>query len=512
MERVGQVLVETYRVERLVAEGGMAAVYEARHLRVPKRFAVKFLRNQLQNHAEALARFRREAEIIATLEHPNIVQLVDYNVTDDGLPYIVLEFLDGEDLGARMARDGRIGLVDTLKIARQTAAALEAAHARDVTHRDLKPGNVFLTREGQVKVLDFGVAKLRRAPELTAMNVVVGTVGYMSPEQISGKEVDPRTDQFALASIVYAMLAGEPAFEIDGPVVVQANRILTHRPPDIAGISPAVNAALQRGLAKNPFERYATVTELVEALIAAAGATVAQRISQEFDVAPTTDPASELGTATEPGATDLPAMQTTITDPRALADPYADVVTAEGATLPPQGDLPTERTAITIAPAPSGDEREPPTDPTALADDGSPTIESMPAVTGEIDSHAALRMTLPRDVEPGANGTPPNGSAQGLATQKTVVTAAADASGLPPRSGSIATSAADAVPIAERITLKPQQAPPELEALRARARAAGNTADTTSKQILPKSRVGWIIFGAAAGGGLATIVYLIASR
>src|SRR5581483_950213 len=106
MERVGQVLVETYRVERLIAEGGMAAVYEARHVRVPKRFAVKFLRQQLANHAEALARFRREAEIIAELEHPNIVQLIDYNVADDGAPYIVLEFLDGEDLGSRLAREG----------------------------------------------------------------------------------------------------------------------------------------------------------------------------------------------------------------------------------------------------------------------------------------------------------------------------------------------------------------------------------------------------------------------
>jgi serine/threonine protein kinase len=500
MERVGQVLVETYRVERLVAEGGMAAVYEARHLRVPKRFAVKFLRHQLQNHAEALARFRREAEIIATLEHPNIVQLIDYNVTDDGLPYIVLEFLDGESLGERLARDPKVGLVETLKIARQAASALEAAHARDITHRDLKPENLFLTRDGQVKVLDFGVAKLRRAPELTAMNVVVGTVGYMAPEQISGKEVDPRTDQFALASIVYAMLAGAPAFEIDGPVVAQAHRILTHRPPPIESVSPAVNAALDRGLSKNPFERYATVTELVESLIAAAGATVQQRISQEFDVAPTTDPAS----------TELPAMKTTVSQP--LDD--GDVITQQGATLPPEAtDLPSERTTVTTAPSDRG---EPSTDPTALADEGAaaaldeggpPTVESMPAVTGEIDVHAAMRATLPRPAEPPpTNGTPPNGD---LAEQKTLVVAVADAA-LAPRSGTLPVS--KPVPIAERVTLKPQPAPPELEALRARARATGGTGDATSKQVLPSSRVAWILFGAAAGGGVATLVYLLFSR
>jgi serine/threonine-protein kinase len=503
MERVGQVLVETYRVERLVAEGGMAAVYEARHLRVPKRFAVKFLRHQLQNHAEALARLRREAEIIATLEHPNIVQLIDYNVTDDGLPYIVLEFLDGENLGERLARDGRIGLVETLKIARQVASALEAAHARDITHRDLKPENIFLTRDGQVKVLDFGVAKLRRAPELTAMNVVVGTVGYMSPEQISGKEVDPRTDQFALASIVYAMLAGQPAFEIDGPVVMQATRILTHRPPPVDGVSPAVNAALERGLSKNPFERYATVTELVESLIAAAGATVQQRISQEFDVAPTTDTA----------ASDLPAMKTTVSAP--IDD--GDVITQQGATLPPEPtDLPSDRTTVTTAPADGG---EPSTDPTALADEGAaapldeggpPTVESMPAITGaEIDAHAALRATLPRPAEPPpSNGTPPNGN---LAEQKTQVVAVAPAA-LAPRSGTLPVSTPQPVPIAERVTLKPQQAPPELEALRARARASNNTGDPTSKQLLPTGRLGWILFGAAAGGGVATLVYLLFSR
>src|SRR4051812_18333500 len=107
MDRVGQVLVETYRVERLIAEGGMASVYEALHLRVPKRFAVKFLKMQWVSHPEALLRFRREAELIATFDHPGIVQLVDYNVTDDGVPYIVLEFLDGENLGASIAR-GRL--------------------------------------------------------------------------------------------------------------------------------------------------------------------------------------------------------------------------------------------------------------------------------------------------------------------------------------------------------------------------------------------------------------------
>jgi serine/threonine-protein kinase len=269
---VGQVLVETYRVERLIAEGGMSTVYEAAHLRVPKRFAVKFLKMSLVSNTEALLRFRREAEIIATFDHPGIVQLVDYNVTTDGQPYIVLEFLDGEHLGQRLER-GKLSLEEALRITAVVSSALQAAHARDITHRDLKPDNIVLHKGDHVKVVDFGVAKLRHGPELTAMNVVVGTVEYMAPEQISGGKCDPRTDQFALASIVYSMLSGKPAFEMQGSLAAQAMRILNYQPPPIEGVPEAVNAVLQRGMAKNPFERYATVTELMDALKVAAGST-----------------------------------------------------------------------------------------------------------------------------------------------------------------------------------------------------------------------------------------------
>jgi serine/threonine-protein kinase len=123
INRTGQVLVDTYRIERLLAEGGMGSVYEARHLRLPKRFAIKFLNLNLLNSAEALARFRREAEIIATLDHPNIVSLLDYNVTDDGVPFIVLEFLDGEHLAKRIAR-GKLPLDEALRIVAPVVHAL----------------------------------------------------------------------------------------------------------------------------------------------------------------------------------------------------------------------------------------------------------------------------------------------------------------------------------------------------------------------------------------------------
>src|SRR5207249_3882335 len=141
--RVGQVLVETYRIDRLLAEGGMGSVYEARHLRLPKRFAVKFLNLNLVGNAEAQARFRREAEIIATLDHPNIVNLLDYNVTDEGVPFIVLEFLDGEHLGKRLSR-GKLNVAEAVRILAPVVNALTAAHDRDIVHRDLKPENIVL--------------------------------------------------------------------------------------------------------------------------------------------------------------------------------------------------------------------------------------------------------------------------------------------------------------------------------------------------------------------------------
>jgi serine/threonine-protein kinase len=149
VDRVGAVLVETYRITRLIAEGGMGDVYEAQHVRVPKKFAVKFLKGALVDKAEALARFRREAEIIATLDHPNIVTLFDYNIGEDGIPYIVLEFLDGDHLG-RVIAGGALSLAHALRIVDSVARALEAAHKLDVIHRDLKPENVILCTNGTI--------------------------------------------------------------------------------------------------------------------------------------------------------------------------------------------------------------------------------------------------------------------------------------------------------------------------------------------------------------------------
>src|SRR5262249_38408688 len=151
------------------------------------------------------------------------------------------------------------------------AGALTTAHGREIIHRDLKPENIILCKGGDVvKVVDFGVAKLKTAPELTAFNTILGTVAYMAPEQITAKPVDARTDQYALAMIMYEMLAGKRP---DDPSTVaeQAMKILYGQPPQLADYDAKMNAVLSRGMAKNPLERYATVAEFMEALIACAG-------------------------------------------------------------------------------------------------------------------------------------------------------------------------------------------------------------------------------------------------
>jgi serine/threonine-protein kinase len=328
-DRVGDVLVDTYRLVRLVAEGGMGAVYEAQHVRVPKRFAIKLLRVELLNKTEAMARFRREAEIIAAIDHPNIVNLVDYNLTQDGIPFIVLEFLDGEDLHTRLGR-GAYSLEEAMPVVVQVARALSAAHARDVVHRDLKPENILLCRGQTVKVVDFGVAKLRGGADLTAVNSTVGTVPYMSPEQITGQGglIDARTDQYALAVILYEMLSGGAAFGDSEDLVEIAKEVLNSTPPPVEGVAPAVNEVIARAMAKRRDSRFPSVDAFLEALTAAAAQSAPDPPASETPV---------NGTETDgPVLDDLPGIPTEVTPPPRQLTPTAEVDRAAIAPPPPR--------------------------------------------------------------------------------------------------------------------------------------------------------------------------------
>ncbi len=314
---VGVVLDGSYRIERLLGEGGMGAVYHATQLRLDKPVAVKVMARELSAAPEALARFHREALVTSNLGHPNIVQVFDFSTTSTGEPFLVMEFLDGEDLEHRLRREGRLSPPAMLHIIRQVAAALMATHGKGIVHRDLKPANIYLlaaTGAGDfVKVLDFGISKVRSATtKLTRTTSIMGTPGYMSPEQASGKveDIDETTDQWALACITWECLAGEVPFSGESPLATLFQ--VVHEPPPpllpkVPGLHPKVEDVLLRALSKKKSERFASVSDFVAALEeAVTGAT-----SKGLASVPLTMRLSEAGTAA--GPVGKPAQSTTFT-------------------------------------------------------------------------------------------------------------------------------------------------------------------------------------------------------
>jgi eukaryotic-like serine/threonine-protein kinase len=273
----GVVVAETYEITRLIGRGGMGAVWEAKHLRLPGRFvAIKVLLGG-GGSPEILVRFRREAEIASRLGHPNIVEAVDFNTLPDGTPYQVLERLTGENLAERLLR-GPISLAETMALVRQMASGLAAAHREGVVHRDLKPENIFLcpvpddSDVPRIKILDFGISKIRGAQTFkTQEAVVMGTPQYMSPEQAAGNNqaVDQRTDVFALAAIVYEMLSGQRAFSGDNVLTVMV-QVMQGEPTPLAKVMPSlpasVVAAVESAMIKDLNKRCPNVDAFVLAL------------------------------------------------------------------------------------------------------------------------------------------------------------------------------------------------------------------------------------------------------
>jgi serine/threonine-protein kinase len=239
---------------------------------------VKVLHPSLARDQEALSRFRREAEITSALRHPHIVQLYDFNVTDRGIPYLVMELLEGQSLADRVATGKPFDPRAAATIVGQIAQALQVAHERGIVHRDLKPDNVILLSGGGVddfvKLVDFGISQASWRPRLTGDAQVVGTPQYMSPEQALGRrdDIDPRCDQFSLAAIAYAMFTGREPFKGDDPVAVLYQ--VVHEDPVAASslapwLPPEIDAILARGLAKERDHRYTDILAFAGALRAA---------------------------------------------------------------------------------------------------------------------------------------------------------------------------------------------------------------------------------------------------
>ncbi len=270
-----------YQVGELLGYGGMAEVHRGRDLRLGRDVAIKMLRTDLARDDTFQLRFRREAQNAASLNHPAIVAVYDTGeergASGETLPYIVMEFVNGRTLKEVLAQENRLLPRRALDLTAEICAALEFSHRHGIIHRDIKPGNVMLTQAGQVKVMDFGIARALAsgASTMTQTSAVIGTAQYLSPEQARGESVDARSDVYATGCVLYELLVGQPPFVGDSPVSVAYQHVREDaKAPSQSNrdVSPAVDAVVLKALAKNPLNRYQSAGEMrADVLRAAAG-------------------------------------------------------------------------------------------------------------------------------------------------------------------------------------------------------------------------------------------------
>ena len=275
---IGQTLAGKYRIEKLIKTGGMGSVYKGKHVLMDKTVAVKVLRPSLAVDDAVVARFSREAKAASRISHPHAVVVTDFGEAENGVVFLVMEYLDGRTLKEIIASEGAFTLERAVEIVRQVAGALDAAHGQGVVHRDLKSDNIMLSQTNGgdwAKVLDFGIAKIQEAEgvvnvDITEANLVVGTPQYMSPEQCShAGPLDARSDIYSLGVIVYEMLAGHVPFTGESSTVIMMKQV-QDPPPSILSVRPELPAAVedivQRALAKQPMDRFQTAGDLSAAL------------------------------------------------------------------------------------------------------------------------------------------------------------------------------------------------------------------------------------------------------
>jgi len=262
---LGITLNGRYRLDARIGAGGMSTVYRALDETLQRQVAVKLMNREIASDSDQLERFRREARAVAQLSHPHIVGVIDAG-EDDGRPYIVLEYVEGETLKERTRRMGRLPVAEAVAYAIEIARALGVAHARHIVHRDVKPQNVLIDEEGSAKVTDFGIARTIEEEGLTADGRVLGTTDYVSPEQALGQPVTGQSDLYSLGVVLYEMLTGEVPFGGDNQVAV-AMKHVRDQLPDIQLKRPEVSAALaavvERATAKRREDRYADDAELI---------------------------------------------------------------------------------------------------------------------------------------------------------------------------------------------------------------------------------------------------------
>jgi predicted Ser/Thr protein kinase len=354
--RIGSVLAG-YRIESLLGRGGMSVVYLAEHVRLGRKVALKVLAAPLANDDSFRERFSRESQRAAELDHPNVIPIYDAGEVEggdaDGLLYIAMRYVAGSDLRSLLKQHRRLGLGRTLFILEQVAGALDAAHDRNLIHRDVKPANILIADPSEhVYLTDFGIAKQTTSPELTRTGVFVGTLDYAAPEQIEGLTLDARTDVYALGCVLYECLAGQPPFSREADVAVMHAHLSTPA-PKLSEVRPDLTKELDRvittAMAKPMDERYTRCPELIDAArdaVLKRHATSASSMRAALDDAeqhpeppPPVEPAP---VEPEPVAAPLPPVVEPEPEPVALAEPVA---VAEPVSAAPPADAPRRRFA-----------------------------------------------------------------------------------------------------------------------------------------------------------------------
>ena len=262
---VGQVFDKRYRIIKVIGIGGMAVVFEAADLLMRRNVAVKMLKDDINNDVQAVKRFINESKAVAMLSHPNIVNIYDVSVKDN-LKYIVMELVEGITLKNYILKKGVLGFHEMINITEQILLALDHAHQKGIVHRDIKPQNIMMLKNGVIKVADFGIAKLPNAETVTMTDKAIGTVFYISPEQASGKQIDRRSDIYSLGVTMYEMATGKLPFVADSPVTVAIMQV-KNRPRPPREINPQLPIGLEQiimgAMEKNPDNRFQSAAQML---------------------------------------------------------------------------------------------------------------------------------------------------------------------------------------------------------------------------------------------------------
>ena len=265
---IGKLLGNRYEILNQLGGGGMAIVYKGRDTRLNRFVTVKILRPEFTSDENFIKRFSREARAVARLSHPNIVNIHDVGQEED-IHYLVMEYVDGEDLKSVIKDQGALAIGRAVEIAQQVCAALGHAHENDIVHRDVKPHNILITRDGRAKLTDFGIAAETTAATFTHTDTIVGSVHYISPEQARGEPAGPQSDIYSLGMVMYEMLAGQVPYGGDSPIAVALKHI-QEEPAPLRQINPAVpdslSGVVMRALAKTPDQRFAGTGEMCRAI------------------------------------------------------------------------------------------------------------------------------------------------------------------------------------------------------------------------------------------------------